>query len=127
MAANLAALTSLAGHRTCNGTTFALGAVLSRFGSSVRCDTCAAFGTGAAAVMMSSLSSVALVTLRFLQAHLWIGKNCVGSSLICAPPYLKHERGGVGTRIAGNQPVKAWPYNAEGIVRIAQCFRYPSG
>src|ERR1035438_3060916 len=65
MAANLAALTSLAGHRTCNGTTFALRAVLSRFGSSVRSDTCAALGTGAAAVMMSALSSVAFGIWRY--------------------------------------------------------------
>src|ERR1039458_718837 len=59
IAASLAALTSLAGHRTCNGTTLAFGAGLLRL-RSTGAGTCPALGTDTAAVMMSALSSVAL-------------------------------------------------------------------
>src|ERR1039458_814304 len=65
MAASLAALTSLAGHRTCSGTTLAIGAGLFRLGSTGAVGTCAALGTGTAAVMMSSFSSVALAIWRY--------------------------------------------------------------
>src|ERR1035437_1048778 len=65
MAASLAALTSLAGHRTCSGTTFAFGVALIRFGSAAGAAAFAALGTGTAEVMMSAFSSVALAIRHY--------------------------------------------------------------
>src|ERR1035438_10112571 len=60
MAAILAALTSLAGHRTCSGTILAFGAGLFRRGSTADVATFAALGTGWAAARVSPFSSSAL-------------------------------------------------------------------
>src|ERR1039458_5958101 len=64
MAASLAALTSLADHLTCRGTTLAFGAGLPRFGSTGAVGTCPALGSAPVPFMSSRSSAVALAIRR---------------------------------------------------------------